>query len=82
MTTTRCRSAADARVLGATLKAGESTEYRLGKSRRGYLVPASGAVEVDGVQLDARDGAAISDVETVRVTALSDAELVLVDTEA
>jgi quercetin 2,3-dioxygenase len=70
------------RVLGATLKAGESTEYRLGESRRGYLVPASGSVEVDGVQLAARDGAAISGVDTVRVTALSDAELVLVDTEA
>ena len=68
------------RVLGASLKAGESTEYRLGKDRRGYLVPATGSVEVDGVQLEARDGAAISDVDTVRVTALSDTELVLVDT--
>jgi quercetin 2,3-dioxygenase len=34
---------ADARVLGATLKAGESVEYALGTQRRGYLVPASGA---------------------------------------
>jgi len=69
-----------ARVLGASLKAGESTEYQLGKDRRGYLVPAIGSVQVDGVQLEARDGAAISDVDTVRVTALSDTELVLVDT--
>ena len=71
-----------ARVLGATLKAGESAEYRLGRTRRGYLVPAIGSVEVDGVRLDARDGAAISDVDTLRVTALADAELVLVDTGA
>ena len=71
-----------ARVLGATLKAGETTEYHLGKSRRGYLVPASGSVEVDGVSLNARDGAAISDVDTIRVTALADAELVLVDAAA
>ena len=35
---------ADARVLGATLKAGESVEYDLGAARRGYLVPAVGAV--------------------------------------
>ena len=69
----------NARVLGASLKAGESTEYRIGKDRRGYLVPASGSVEVDGVKLEARDGAAISDVDTIRVTALADAELVLVD---
>ncbi len=69
----------DARVLGATLKAGETAEYRLGRERLGYLVSAVGEVEVDGVTLGARDGAAISDVDTVRVKALSDAELVLVD---
>jgi redox-sensitive bicupin YhaK (pirin superfamily) len=69
----------DARVLGATLKAGESTAYRLGADRKGYLVTASGRVTVDGVELDARDGAAISGVDTIRVTATSDAELVLVD---
>jgi quercetin 2,3-dioxygenase len=72
----------NARVLGATLKAGESAEYRIGSSRRGYLVPASGTVEVDGVKLEARDGAAISGVEAIRVTALSDSELVLVDSAA
>ena len=71
---------ADARVLGATLKAGESAEYRLGKDRRGYLVSAQGEVDVDGVILAPRDGAAIRDVEVFRVTARSDAELVLVDT--
>ena len=69
----------NARVLGATLKAGESAEYRLGRDRRGYLVTASGDVEIDGVPLAARDGAAISDVDTFRVTATSDAELVFVD---
>ncbi|KQM78414.1 pirin family protein [Xylophilus sp. Leaf220] len=69
----------DARVLGATLKAGESAEYRLGRDRRGYLVTASGEVEIDGVPLAARDGAAIRDVDSFRVTARSDAELVLVD---
>ncbi|MGY0560461.1 MULTISPECIES: pirin family protein [unclassified Luteimonas] len=71
----------DARVLGATLKAGESTEYRFaGPGRFGYLVPAKGKVEVDGVALNARDGAAISGQETIRVTAVEDAEIVLVDT--
>ena len=71
----------DARVLGATLKAGESTEYRFADSGRfGYLVPAKGKVEIEDVVLNARDGAAISQVESIRVTALEDAELVLVDT--
>src|SRR2546421_8931686 len=49
----------DARVLGATLKAGETAEYRLGGQRHGYLVAAKGTVEVNGVALNARDGAAI-----------------------
>ena len=71
-----------ARVLGATLKAGEITDYELGRDRFGYLVPAKGAVEVNGVRLDAGDGAAIRDEPTLRVRALDDAELVLVDTTA
>lgn len=70
----------DARVLGATLKAGETVEYRFADAKRyGYLVPAKGRVEVNGVLLEARDGAAIHDEELIRVTAREDAELVLVD---
>ncbi len=69
----------DARVVAATLKAGETAEYALGTNRRAYLVPASGAVAIDGVRVNARDGAAISAVETLTVTAIEDSELVLVD---
>ncbi len=68
-----------ARVLGATLKVGETVEYALGERRHGYLVPASGAVEVNGVRIDARDGAAIKDVAVVRITAIENSELVMVD---
>jgi redox-sensitive bicupin YhaK (pirin superfamily) len=70
---------ANARVLGATLKAGETLEYPLGERRQGYLVPAAGAVEVNGVRINARDGAAIKDVALVKITAIEDSELVLVD---
>lgn len=69
----------DARVVGATIKAGETAEYPLGKDRRAYLVPAKGAVEIDGVRVNERDGAAISDEDVVKVTALEDSEIVLVD---
>lgn len=69
----------DARVLGATLKAGERTTYALGKERKAYLVPATGAVEIDGVRVDARDGAAIAQLDTLTVTALEDSEIILVD---
>ena len=70
---------ANARVLGATLKAGAQVGYVLGDERHGYLVPASGAVEVNGVRIDARDGAAISKEAVVKIKALEDSEIVLVD---
>jgi redox-sensitive bicupin YhaK (pirin superfamily) len=69
----------DARVVAATLKAGDVAEYPLGRDRKAYLVPASGAVEIGDVRVNARDGAAISDIEVLRVTALEDSEIVLVD---
>ena len=71
---------ADARVLGATLKAGESTAYALGEGRHAYLASTSGELEVNGVRLGAGDGAAISDEPSIEVKALADAEVVLVDT--
>ena len=70
---------ADAKVLGATLNAGESLTYCLAEGRRAYLVPAVGEVEVNGVALNARDGAAIADEPTIKITAKADAELVMVD---
>jgi redox-sensitive bicupin YhaK (pirin superfamily) len=70
---------ADARLLGATLKAGESVTYRLAAERHAYLVPASGAVEINGSRIAARDGAAIRDEPELRIKALEDSELVLVD---
>ncbi len=69
----------DARVLGAAVRAGESVTYDLG-GRKGYMVPASGKVEIEGEVAHARDGVAIADIDILTVTALEDAELVLVDT--
>ncbi len=69
----------DARVVAATLKAGATAEYPIAKGRKAYLVPAIGAVEIDGTRVNARDGAAISDIEVLRVTAIEDIEIVLVD---
>jgi redox-sensitive bicupin YhaK (pirin superfamily) len=71
---------ADARVTGATLNPGETVEYRfLDASRLGYLVAARGRVTVNGIALDAQDGAAISGEQLITVTADEAAELVLVD---
>lgn len=71
---------ADARVLGATLKAGESVTYTpAAASRHLYLVPATGKVRVEDVEANARDGIAITKLDTITITAIEDAELVLVD---
>ncbi len=70
---------ADARVLGATLKAGEDVTYPLGEGRRAYLATTSGAVEVNGVRIEPRDGAAIAGEPELKVRALDDAEVVLVE---
>ncbi|SFB88429.1 hypothetical protein SAMN05216577_101204 [Pseudomonas citronellolis] len=73
------RIRADGRLAAATLKAGQSAEYALGNERRAYLVPAAGKVEVNGMLLEARDGAAIAEEAVVKVTALEDSEVILVD---
>jgi len=71
---------ANARVAGATMAAGESIIYDLGPARHAYLVPAKGQVRVNGTLLNPRDGAAIRDEQTITVEAVSDAQLILVDT--
>jgi quercetin 2,3-dioxygenase len=68
-----------ARVLKARLKVGESIDYVLRELRLAYLVPSSGVVDVNGVRIRARDGAAIKDVELVTITAIEDADVVMVD---
>lgn len=70
----------DARVLGATLKMGETLEYNFSSPERyGYLVAAKGKIDINGQQFNARDGAAIHQEEKIIITALEEAELVLVD---
>lgn len=70
----------NARVLGATIRAGESVTYTPASADRHlYLVPATGKVRVEDVEANARDGVAITQLETVTITALEDSEIVLVD---
>jgi redox-sensitive bicupin YhaK (pirin superfamily) len=71
---------ADARVLGATIRAGESVTYTpRSADRHLYLVPATGKVRIGEVEAVARDGVAITALESVTITALEDSEVVLVD---
>lgn len=69
----------DARLVAATLKAGQQAEYRIDAGRKVYLVPASGKIEVNGVMASAGDGVAISDELLLKVSAQEESEIVLVD---
>ena len=70
---------AAARVMGATLQAGEEAELQLDPSRHVYLVAVGGAVEVNGQRAEPRDGVAITGEERVTIKALEEAEIVVVD---
>ena len=69
---------ADAKVLGATLGAGNSLSYDADPERHLYLVP-SARVRINGIEANARDGVAITGEERITIEAEADAELVLVD---
>lgn len=68
-----------ARVLGATIRAGESVTYETAPDRHLYLVPATGSIRIDDQTAHARDGVAITGLDRIEVTALEDSEIVMVD---
>jgi redox-sensitive bicupin YhaK (pirin superfamily) len=70
---------AAARVLGAALKSGDTASLDLDPARHTYLVPVNGAVEVNGVRAEARDGVAITGEARIAIKAIEDTEIVLVD---
>lgn len=68
----------DARVLGATLDAGDRVE-RVLNGRPAYLVSARGQLTVNGQALGPRDGMVITGEDAVTIVAADDAEIVLVE---
>ena len=71
--------AATKRVVGATIRAGDTVTYPIAPDRHAYLVPATGKVRIGDVEVNARDGAAITRVDSIAITALEDSEIVVVD---
>lgn len=70
---------ADAKVVAATLAAGESATYPADPARHQYLVAPTGKIRVNGVEAQPRDGIAITGEMEITVEAIEDAELVMVD---
>ena len=69
----------DARVLAATLSAGESMSYAADPARHQYLVAPSGRIRINGQEAQPRDGVAITGEASIMVEAIDDAEVVMVD---
>lgn len=69
----------DAALLGATLRAGATLRHPLQPGRLAYLVPAAGRMTVNGLALEARDGLALAEVESLEITAVDDGEVLLLD---
>ena len=72
---------ADARVLGAALKAGEAVSHSLSTPSQVYLVAARGSLLVNADAVDAGDGVAIANVSQVVIEATADAEVVMVEVQ-
>ncbi len=73
---------ADARVAGATLDAGQELTWETSPDRHVYVTLAAGTVELNGVRIGARDGAAIHKEGRIVFKAIEGpAEIVLTDTK-
>jgi len=69
----------DATLYGAMVPKGGTLRHVLKPGRRAYLVVADGAVEVNGTVLGKRDGAAITGVGEITLTAQADTDALLMD---
>ena len=68
-----------ARVLTATVRAGETVTYQAAAWRHQYLVATGGRIGVNGQAARPRDGIAITGEEAIVAEATEDCELVMVD---
>ena len=69
----------DASLYGAVLHDGESITHEIEAGRRGYLHVAKGAISVAGQHLQQGDGLKIQVHESIELTGLDTAELLLFD---
>lgn len=71
---------ADARVMGVTLEQGQEITYEAAPGRHVYAVLATGALDVNGQKINARDGVAIENQAVTFKALEGPAEIVLTDT--
>jgi redox-sensitive bicupin YhaK (pirin superfamily) len=69
----------DNELYATVLAPGESVEHALKPDRHAYVQVARGSVTLNGAQLDAGDGAAVSAEKSLQLTGVNDAEVLLFD---
>jgi redox-sensitive bicupin YhaK (pirin superfamily) len=69
----------DNELYATVLSKGESVKHALKPERHAYVQVARGSVKLNGKQLDAGDGAAISTEKAVELTGVDNAEVLLFD---
>jgi redox-sensitive bicupin YhaK (pirin superfamily) len=70
---------ADALVYAGVFAQGESSELALPRARHAWVQALRGKLRINGRELEAGDGAAISDEALVRIEGIDDSELLLFD---
>jgi redox-sensitive bicupin YhaK (pirin superfamily) len=66
-------------VYNAILKGGDAVEHQLGAGRHAWLQVIEGEVGLNGQNLDAGDGASVSEETSLRISASENAEIMLFD---
>ena len=70
---------ADARLLGAGLKAGQEITHALGRDHNAYLVATAGSLTVNGKTFAGGDGAVIREEDVVTLRAAATTEVLLLE---
>jgi quercetin 2,3-dioxygenase len=63
----------------STLDKGKELNYQLESNRHGWIQVMSGQLEVNGIELEAGDGASVSEVSQLRFKALTHCQLLFLD---
>jgi quercetin 2,3-dioxygenase len=69
----------DAQLFVSLLSPEQQVSYQLEKNRHGWLQVAKGAIELNNLQLQQGDGAAISEEQRLTIKALEESEVLLFD---
>ena len=69
----------DTQLYAGLFAAGETAELPLAKGRHAWVQVARGKVRVNGTELGAGDGAAISDEAAVKIEGVDSAEVLVFD---